>query len=184
MLEQLTLPLAGTLTWNGGGDWARMNPSKGTTGFSSTLSYENRTVYRRVPGAEGDLALACPATLDFDATITMTTDDGVLEETWEAVASFQVATANVMVEIDAEAVGLIQTLELSPNPNPPMPFDNISYWLPLFYNVYPLSPDQLTTISGSLYLRGEFEVEERDDELIDLGGVNRLLVEWVGMEDE
>ena len=182
VLELLTVPLEGTLMWKGGGDWAEITPGEGETPFSSMLSYGGTAVYRRVPGAEGDLALACLATIDFDATIDLRTDDGVLDETWETTVSFGLATGNATADIDGEAVGLVERLQITPKPEPPVPFDDLSYATLLSYKVYPLSPELTTTTSGRFYMLGDFEAQQ-DGEIIDMGGVSRLLVEWVGMEE-
>jgi hypothetical protein len=181
ILELLTVPLEGTLTWNGGGNWADMTPSEGMTGFSSSLTYDGSTVYRRVPGATGELSLACRATLDFQSSINMRTDDGVLDETWEAVVSFDIHAHGISTEIDPEAVGLIDALQVVPNPDPPTPYHDESYWMLLSYNVYPFSPELPATSSGRVYFRGKFE-STQDGEITELSGFNRLLAEWVGFE--
>lgn len=183
ILELLTVPLQGTLTWNGGGDWANMTPNEGMTGFSSVLTYGGSTAYRRVPGAEGDLSLACRATLDFEISISMRTDDGVLDETWETIASFYLDTRNVVVDLDDEQIGLAEKLQVVPNPDPPIPFDDVSYALNLSYDVHPFSPELPTTTSGSFRMLGHFEPTQ-DGDIIDMGGVNRKLAEWVGFEQE
>ncbi|MEM9461841.1 MAG: hypothetical protein AAGF11_47220 [Myxococcota bacterium] len=182
VLEQLTVPLQGTLTWNGGGNWAQMTPSEGMTEFTSTLSHGDRVIYRRVPGADGDLYVACPDALDLKVSIQMRTDDGVLDETWEATASFELATGNVIADIDAEAVGLVDTIQVEPKPEPPVPVENLSYAMILSYNIHPLSPQLPKSGSGRVYLLGDYEVEQQDEEIMDLGGVSRLLMEWEGME--
>ncbi|MCX4245243.1 hypothetical protein [Paraliomyxa miuraensis] len=185
ILELITVPMQGTLTWNGGGNWASMTPSEGTTGFSSWLVHDGTTVYRRVPGVEyrrgdgGDVSLACPNAFDFGATIHLRTDDGVLDEAWETVVSFGIAAGNVGTEIDAEDSGIIEKLQIIPNPDPPEPFDNESYYFRLGYGVYPLSPELPTKTSGNLYFRGEFE-PTRDGAIMEHSGFNRLLMEWVG----
>lgn len=183
ILELLAVPLQGTLTWNGGGDWADMIPSEGMTGFSSHLTYRGSTVYRRVPGATGNLTLACPATLELQTSITMKTDDGVLDETWDVVVSSDIAGDSIRAEIDPEAVGLVDALQVVPNPDPPIPYHDESYWMLLSYRVYLFSPELPATASGSLYFRGHFE-PTRDGDIIDMGGFNRLLAEWVGIEEE
>jgi hypothetical protein len=181
ILELLSVPLRGTITWNGGGDWADMIPGQGMTGFSSRLTYGGSTVYRRVPGATGDLSLACPATVDFRTSISMRTDDGVLDETWEVVVSSDIGADSIRAEPDPEAVGLIDALQVVPNPDPPTPYHDASYWMLLSYNVYPLSPELPATSSGRVYFRGDFEPRQ-DGEITELSGFNRLLAEWVGIE--
>lgn len=90
-------------------------------------------------------------------------------------------TDNISTKIDPEAVGLIDELQVIPNPDPPIPYHDPSYSMSMSYNIYPLSPELPATASGSLYFLGHFE-PTRDGDIIDMGGFHRKLVEWVGIE--
>lgn len=185
VLDQITIPQRGELTWNGGGNWVDITPDSGTTMFTSAASYDGTTVFRRVLEADGSLAkggitLPCPPTLDFDMTIRFETDDGVLDETWQTIVSFYIWGHNPSAEPDAEALGLPETLRISKNPDPPFPFYDERYSMSLSYTIDLLSPEEHPPrFRGHLDYGGTIS-EQQTGEIIDVMGFNRTLVEWVG----
>jgi hypothetical protein len=182
VLDQLLIPQRGELTWKHGGDWIDFTPSNETTGFSSEASYGGRTVWRRVPGADGSVALACRETFDYEVTITMKTDDGVLDEVWHTIVSFDLAAplSSGSRSIDPEAEGLPEKLQLSPKPDPPRPFTNERYRMHVWWSMHILSPEEYPpSFHGRAFFRGDFQTET-DGEVIEGGGINIKLMEWRG----
>lgn len=188
VLDQVTIPQRGVLTWKGGGDWVDVTPDNGSTAFSSVASYEGTSVFRRVVDAHGDpvddgRTLACPPTLDFDMTIRFETDDGVLDEAWETTLSFYIGGHIPSAELDAVALGLPQKLQIARKPDPPVPFYDESYSMSLSYGISLLSPEEYPpTSSGRLvYLATIFE--DQIGEITEVSGINRKLLEWQGIAE-
>lgn len=184
VLDQLTIAQRGELTWKGGGEWVDVTPDDGTTGFASVVSYDGTTVYHRaVPTGrypEGRVTIVCDPSLDFDVSIQFETDDGVLDETWQTVLSFDVGGIGVTAEPDAEALGLPEKLQISEAPNPPFPFFDGSYSLRLSYRIDLLAPEEHPpSFQGHLDYGGTIS-EQQTGEIINVMGFNRTLFEWTG----
>jgi hypothetical protein len=188
VLDQITIPQRGELTWKGGGDWVDVTPDSGTTGFASVAAYEGTTVFRRILEADGSLAtggitLPCPPTLDFDMTIRFETEDGVLDETWETTLSFYIGGHSASAWLDAEALGLPQKLKISNKPDPPAPFYDEGYSMYLGYAMHLLSPDEHPPSFGGYLDYGGTISEEKMGDIIHVTGFNRTLLEWVGFAE-
>jgi hypothetical protein len=188
VLDQITIPQRGELTWNGGGDWVDITPNSGTTEFVAIASYNGTTVFRRILEADGSLAkggitLPCPPTLDFDMTIRFETDDGVLDETWETTLSFDIWGHSPSAELDAEALGLPQKLQISNKPNPPASFYDERYSMSLGYRIDLLSPDAYPPRFGGELDYGGTISEEMIGEIINVTGFRRTLFEWTGFAE-
>ena len=132
VLEGLTRRYRGTLTWGDGGAWFSTVPTGETTGFTSQVSYEGRVRWRRDPTASGGKAsLDCQASLLFDTTISMTTADGLIDDTWPATIDYvlsgydgvthdfgpvyQVAEDRLQIEARPDAPRRIGAIEYRPH---------------------------------------------------------------------
>jgi hypothetical protein len=183
VLDQLTIPQSGELTWKGGGEWVDITPDSGTTGFASLVTYDGTTVFHRAVASgrfpeEGRVTIVCSPSLDFDVSIRFKTDDGVLDETWQTTLSFDVGGVGVSAELDAEALGLPQKLQISNKPDPPAPFYDEGYSMSLGYAIDLLSPEEYPPrFAGDLQYGGTIS-EEKMGEIINVMGFNRTLFEW------
>jgi hypothetical protein len=188
VLDQLTIPQRGELTWKGGGEWVDVTPDSGTTGFASVVTYGGTTVFHRAVAADripvdGRVTIDCSPSLDFDVSIRFETDDGVLDETWQTTLSFDVSEDGVSAELDAEALGLPQKLQISKKPDPPLPFYDEHYSMDLFYRIHLLSPEEYPPVFvGDLVYLATIS-EQQIGEITEVSGINRTLLEWVGFAD-
>lgn len=184
VLDQLTLPQRGELTWKGGGEWVDVTPDSGATGFASLVTYDGTTVFHKaVPTGrfpEGRVTTVCSPSLDFDVSIRFETDDGVLDETWQTTLSFDVGEAIVSAMLDPEELGLPEKLQISEKPDPTFPFYDGRYSMRLSYRIDLLSPEEYPpSFQGHLDYGGTIS-EQQTGEIINVTGFNRTLFEWVG----
>ena len=187
VLDQLTLPQRGELTWKGGGEWVDVTPDSGTTGFASFVTYDGTTVFHRaVPTGrfpEGRVTIVCSPRLDFDVSIRFETDDGVLDETWETTLSFDVGETGVSAVLDPEALGLPEKLQITKKPDPPFSFYDERYSMRLSYRIDLLSLEEHPpTSKGHLDYGGTIS-EQQTGEIINVMGFNRTLLEWTGFAE-
>lgn len=185
VLDQLTVPQRGELTWKGGGEWVDITPDSGTTGFASVVTYDGTTVFHRAVASgrfpkDGRVTIACSSSLNFDVSIRFKTDDGVLDETWETSLSFDIGGHSASAELDAEAIGLPQKLQISNKPDPPAPFYDESYSMNLGYAMHLLSPEEYPPRFGGELDYGGTISEEQTGEIIHVMGFNRTLFAWAG----
>jgi len=185
VLDQLTLPQRGELTWRGGGEWVYITPDDGITGFASVVTYDGTAVFHRAVSTgrfpeDGRVTIACSPRLDFDVSIRFQTDDGALDETWQTTLSFDVGGVGVSADLDAEALGLPQKLQISNKPDPPAPFYDEGFSMSLGYAIDLLSPDEHPPRFGGELDFGGTISEEQTGEIINVMGFNRTLFEWSG----
>ena len=178
LADVLAQGVVGELEWDGADnmEWIGVVPGSGTTQFTSSATLAGPVVWSRVPDATGDELLRCAPTLAFDVVVDFETADGVFDDTWSGAGVYDLLSlSGTNVDVDAEAAGIPETLDLSLNPDPPQPLFNPRYKHSLLYG----AGDGRTRMEGAILFRADFE-EQRDGEIIDGGGVNLQLATWSG----
>jgi hypothetical protein len=177
VIDVVTRPYRGELTWNGGGDYLEVTPARGTTGFTYQATFAGNARFMENPSHDPDDFLGCPSLLLLDLELAFQTEDGTLDEHWSAVGDVALSgfLPSLSIPLDVDETGILDALAISETTASLTRFTEREYLFGMTHHVRAEPP----TLVGDLTFSGRAE-PTMDGEIIDVSGTSVRIAEWAG----